>query len=88
MTTWEGIQKIFITNFNFSEELIRPETRIESMGLDSLDWIELMFLIEKEFNISIPDREITFQSLQDVLDAVEALRLHSDMRAVSQDGAA
>lgn len=88
MTTWERIKKIFLTNFNFPEELIRPETSIESMGLDSLDWIELMFLVEKEFDIIVPEREITFRSLQDVLDAVETLVLQSNgMQSVSQDGA-
>jgi acyl carrier protein len=51
--------------------MLQPEATIESIGLDSLDKIEFLFDIEKEFNVKIPDREVTLNSIQDVMNVIE-----------------
>ncbi len=73
MSTLERIKKLFIKNFDFPEERIRPEATIESIGLDSLDKIEFLFALEKEFNVRIPDREVTINSIQDMIDVIDRL---------------
>ena len=73
MNTWERIKKLFIKNFDFPEERLRPEATIESIGLDSLDKIEFLFALEKEFNVKIPDREVTLNSIQDMINVIERL---------------
>ena len=73
MTTFERIKRLFLENYDFSEERLVPEATIESMGLDSLDKIEFLFALEKEFNIKIPDREVKLASLHDIITAVERL---------------
>ena len=72
-TTLERIKKLFLENFDFSEERLYPEATIESIGLDSLDKIEFLFALEKEFDIKIPDREVKLNSIQDMIDAIEKL---------------
>jgi acyl carrier protein len=69
----ERIKKLFIKNFDFPEERIRPEATIESIGLDSLDKIEFLFALEKEFNVRIPDREVKLNSIQDMINVIESL---------------
>lgn len=76
MGTLERIKKLYLENFDFEEERLRPETTIESLGLDSLDRIEFMFALEKEFGIKVPDREVTFNTIQDMIDVVDRLVQH------------
>ncbi len=73
MQSIERIKKLFMKNFDCSEDRLRPGATIESLGLDSLDKIEFMFELEKEFDIRIPDREVTILTIQDMVDVVEKL---------------
>jgi acyl carrier protein len=85
MSTWGRIKKLFLDNYGFPEERLCPEASIESIGLDSLDKIEFLFALEKEFNIKIPDREVTLNSLQDVISVVERLAVEQHTPKGSQD---
>jgi acyl carrier protein len=73
--TLERIKKLYLENFDFEEDRLRPEATIDSLGLDSLDRIEFMFALEKEFDIKIPDREVTLNTIQDMIDVVDRLVL-------------
>ena len=73
MSTWERIKKLFIKNFDFPEERLQPEATIESIGLDSLDKVEFLFALEKEFNVRIPDRDVQLNSIQDMINVIERL---------------
>lgn len=72
-TTIERIKKLFLDNFDFPEERLHPEATIESIGLDSLDKIEFLFALEKEFDIKIPDREVQLNSIRDMVTVIERL---------------
>ena len=72
-TTLERIKKLFLENFDLPEERLHPQATIESIGLDSLDKIEFMFALEKEFDIKIPDREVQLNSIQDMVTVIEHL---------------
>ncbi len=69
----DRIRKLFLKNFDFPEERLRPEATVESLGLDSLDKIEFMFDLEKEFNVKVPDREVTLNSIEDIINVVDRL---------------
>jgi acyl carrier protein len=71
MSTLERLRKLFIDKFDFNVEELKPETRLEYLGLDSLDMIEFMFDIENEFKIKIPDQEFKVITIQDIVDAVD-----------------
>lgn len=73
MQTLDRIKRLFLENFDFAEEGLKPEATIESLGLDSLDKIEFLFALEKEFNIKIPDREVTLNSIQDIINVINRL---------------
>ncbi len=79
-TTLERIKKLFLENFDFPEERLDPEATIESIGLDSLDKIEFLFALEKEFDIKIPDREVKLNSIEDMINVIE--RLVAEQHAV------
>ncbi len=85
MNTQERIKKVFLKNFDFPEERLKPEATIESIGLDSLDKIEFLFALEKEFNVKIPDREVTLNSIQDVISVIERLLTEQHAQLEHQD---
>lgn len=69
-TTFDKVKKIV------SEKLGVPEAKVEEksafvndLGADSLDVVEFVMEVEKEFNITIPDEEAT--KLKTVGDAVK-----------------
>ncbi len=73
VSTLERIKKLFLENFDFAASRLNPEATIESLGLDSLDKIEFLFELEKEFDIKIPDREVTLISIQDIINVIDRL---------------
>lgn len=42
---------------NVADELLKPETALADAGIDSLDALTILFAIEEQFRISIPDDE-------------------------------
>lgn len=73
MQTLERIKKVFLENFDFKEDALRPEMTIDSLGLDSLDKVDFLFALENEFDIDIPDGQVKLNSIQDVVAIVERL---------------
>ncbi len=86
MSTLERVKSLFQENYDVPLEMLQPEATIESLGLDSLDKIEFLFALEKEFKIKIPDREVTFRSVQDIINVIERLVHEQSGITSQQDG--
>ena len=57
-----------------AEELLEPETPLAEAGIDSLDSLTILFAIEEQFRISIPDdRARAMTTFGDMVDMVEDL---------------
>ena len=55
------------------DEKLTPETVLAEAGVDSLDALTILFSIEEEFKISIPDdRAKAIKTFGDMIDAVES----------------
>jgi acyl carrier protein len=52
-------------------ESIRPDSTFQELGLDSLDAMNLLFALEEEFDISIPDSEA--RAIRGVREASEGV---------------
>ena len=72
-TTLERLQQLFIARYNYKLENLSATTTLEELGIDSLDMIDFLFDIEKEFNIIIPDQEFKVKTIQDMVDALDQL---------------
>ena len=55
-TRFTGLLRPFL-KFAGDEE-IAPESRLRDLGLDSMQSIELLFAIEDEFAIALPDEDL------------------------------
>ena len=73
MDTLQRIKEIVLEKIDIQEGMLTPDATLEGLGLDSLDKVELMFSLEEEFKIKIPDREVTTVTIQDVVNVVDKL---------------
>jgi acyl carrier protein len=61
-----------------AEDLLKPETSLAEAGIDSLDSLQILFAIEEQFRISIPDdRARAMKTFGDMIDIVENLTAQS-----------
>ena len=75
-TTFKRLQTILTDKFSVPPEKIRPDATLESLGLDSLDLIELLFEVEEAFDIRVPQdgaSAIKAATVQDIVDNVDKL---------------
>jgi acyl carrier protein len=61
-------------NQGISAETIRPESTFVDLNIDSLDGLRLLFALEEEFGVDIPDDAAKeFQSVGEVVKGLETL---------------
>lgn len=69
----EGVINIF-KRYVTKNVVITPETDIDTLSIDSLTFIEILFELEKHFNVRIPDRIDTinseFRTIAVIIEAV------------------
>ena len=59
---------------NIAEGDLTPDTELAAAGIDSLDALTILFAIEEQFRISIPDdRARALRTFGDMIDVVESL---------------
>ena len=54
MTTLERLQALLARDFDLKPERLNGEATLESLDIDSLRMIEILFCVEDEFKIAIP----------------------------------
>ena len=56
------------------EEKLTPDAQLADAGIDSLDALTILFAIEEEFKISVPDdRARSMKTFGDMIDIVQEL---------------
>jgi len=70
----EKVIRIIKTNLGMREsEIVSRETKLDSLSMDSLDEIEIIMYLEKDFDIDIHDSDISkATTVQDIIDLVVA----------------
>ena len=51
--------------------LLQPDAELAAIGIDSFSLIELVFLAEEEFHVSIPFDGLAVRTVSDVLDIIQ-----------------
>ena len=56
-------------------ESISPDSTFEQLKIDSLDGLTIIFAIENEFNVNVPDDAAkSVQSVRDLADGIRKLK--------------
>jgi acyl carrier protein len=51
---------------------VKADTSFEELGIDSMDGVNIVFALENEFDINIPDEEV--KSIRSIPDMIEGVR--------------
>lgn len=74
---FEKVKKLIAEKLEVEEDKIKPEASFrQDLGADSLDTYELVYAIEEEMGITIPDEKAN--EFETVGDAVEYLKSQVD----------
>lgn len=73
MSSLPLIQRLMVEQFELKLEDIKPDTQLESLGLDSLSVIEFMFDIEDRLKIRISDERVELKTVQDIVNFIDQL---------------
>jgi len=71
---FEKLKKLIAEKLEVEEDKITADARFrEDLGADSLDTYELLYAIDSELGVSVPDEKATeFEKVQDALDFITA----------------
>ena len=76
LTTFEKVKKLVCDKLGVDEAKVTESASfVNDLGADSLDVVEFVMEVEKEFKITIPDEEAT--KLATVGDAVKYIEAHA-----------
>jgi acyl carrier protein len=70
----ERVRKVIANSKRIPEETVTVDSSFEELGIDSMDAVEILFALENEFDISIPDEEVkTVRNVRQMVEGVERL---------------
>ncbi|HEX6895148.1 MAG TPA: acyl carrier protein [Bryobacteraceae bacterium] len=70
----ERVKGIIASTQHLPPEKVTADSTFQELGIDSLDGINILFAVESEFNINIPDDAAqTIRSVRDVVDGIAKL---------------
>ncbi len=67
----QRILKVIADSQKLPPEKVTLDSTFEELGIDSLDGVNILFALENEFNINIPDEGV--QGIRGIRQMVEAL---------------
>jgi acyl carrier protein len=70
----ERVRKVIATSKRIPEDRVTIDSAFEELGIDSMDAVEILFALENEFDISIPDEEVKHvRNVRQMVEGVEKL---------------
>ncbi|HME06508.1 MAG TPA: phosphopantetheine-binding protein [Bryobacteraceae bacterium] len=70
----QRVMKVIADTQHMPLDKITPESTFAELGIDSLDGINILFAVENEFNVNIPDESAqTIKSVEEMVDGIAKL---------------
>jgi len=71
----EKITEIIVSTSNCKAEDVNPQAKLETLGIDSLKAITVIFELEEAFDVEIPNEVIpSIVTVNDIIDKLTELR--------------
>jgi acyl carrier protein len=68
------VLRIIADNQRKDLSLVTIDSSFEELGIDSMDAVNIVFALENEFNINVPDEEMkNIRSVRDIVEGVQKL---------------
>jgi len=83
----QRVLKVIATSKRIPLETVTIDSEFQQLGIDSMDAVEILFALENEFDISIPDDDVrTVRNVRDMCAGVEKLVAAKGAGAGAQTG--
>lgn len=82
----ERVIRVIAKHQRIEPATIQPESTFQELGIDSLDGLQLLFGLEEEFDVDIPDD--AGKQFNSVAHATEGIRLLIERRRAADPGPA
>ena len=70
----QRVLKTIATSKRIPPETVTIESEFQQLGIDSMDAVEILFALENEFDISIPDEEVRHvRNVREMIEGVDKL---------------
>lgn len=70
----QRVLRIIADNQKKDPASVTVESTFEELGLDSMDAVNIVFTVENEFNVNVPDEEMkNIRSVRDIVEGVQKL---------------
>ena len=73
MTPYAFLADVLKEKYEVDPDAISPEATLTELGLDSLTIVELLFDVEDELGIEVPEERATFETLAEAAALVDEL---------------
>ena len=73
MSSYEYIADWLVEKLDVKRDLIKPEATLTDLGIDSLSVVELVFDLEDEYEIEVPEEKVDFSTLGQAAAMVDEL---------------
>jgi acyl carrier protein len=70
-SSFDYIRQILIDKFEVDKDAISPEATFETLGLDSLTMVELMFDVSEKYDIDIPTDKLDLKTLGEAVTLID-----------------
>lgn len=71
--TYERLRAILVKDYQLAPERVQMDTPLESLGIDSLGVADMLFNVEDEFHISLPNVAVELPTVGDVVAFIDHL---------------
>ena len=72
-TTIDRLRVLLVKDYKLDPATLVSDAPLEALGIDSLGVAELMFNIEDEFKVTIPDAPVVLRTVGDVVGYIDGL---------------
>ncbi len=70
----QRVLKVIATSKRIPLETVTIDSEFQQLGIDSMDAVEILFALENEFDVSIPDDEVrSVRNVRQMCQGVEKL---------------
>ena len=72
-STYERLREILARDYKVEPDAVTPESTLESLDIDSLGAVEMLFTIEDEFGVKVTKEPIDLTTVGDVVAYIDGL---------------
>jgi acyl carrier protein len=73
VSSYPFLAELLADKYDVDAQAIRPDATMAELGLDSLTLTEILFDLEDEFSIEVPEEHATFSTLGGATEVVDYL---------------